>query len=159
MQESSGRELAGWSKEWLETAGVNTLRPDYQCDSDGVLTEFAVLQTAPRDHPVLRSHRIAVGLYDRTGGGLRRRARSRPTSPASGPCSPSWRASAGRIWCWSTTTTSTYAKIRLDQHSLATLISGIGEFTESLPAALCWAAAWDMCRDAEMAARTISGWC
>src|SRR4029077_12100981 len=47
----------------------------------------------------------------------------------------------------------TYAKIRLDEHSLATLMTGIGEFTESLPAALCWAAAWHMCRDAELAAR------
>ena len=47
----------------------------------------------------------------------------------------------------------TYAKIRLDAHSLRTLINGIGEFTESLPAALCWAAAWDMCRDAELPAR------
>ncbi|MDR2984749.1 MAG: ERAP1-like C-terminal domain-containing protein, partial [Nocardiopsaceae bacterium] len=38
-------------------------------------------------------------------------------------------------------------------HSLRTLIASIGEFAEPLPAALCWAAAWDMCRDAEMAAR------
>jgi aminopeptidase N len=48
----------------------------------------------------------------------------------------------------------TYAKIRLDEHSLRTLVDGsIGSFTESLPGALCWAAAWDMCRDGEMAAR------
>ncbi len=47
----------------------------------------------------------------------------------------------------------TFAKIRLDEHSLRTLISSIGDFAETLPAALCWAAAWDMCRDAEMAAR------
>jgi aminopeptidase N len=56
----------------------------------------------------------------------------------------------------------TYAKIRLDEHSLRTLIGadgrghaggGIGAFTDSLPAALCWSAAWDMCRDGEMAAR------
>ncbi len=47
----------------------------------------------------------------------------------------------------------TYAKLRLDEQSLATLMTGISEFTESLPAALCWAAAWDMCRDAELAAR------
>jgi aminopeptidase N len=47
----------------------------------------------------------------------------------------------------------TYAKIRLDDHSLRTLVSSIGSFTSSLPAALCWAAAWDMCRDGEMAAR------
>ena len=47
----------------------------------------------------------------------------------------------------------TYAKIRLDERSLQTAVRSIGEFTESLPAALCLAAAWDMCRDAEMAAR------
>ena len=32
-------------------------------------------------------------------------------------------------------------------------MDSIGSFTDSLPAALCWAAAWDMCRDGEMAAR------
>jgi aminopeptidase N len=47
----------------------------------------------------------------------------------------------------------TYAKVRLDDRSLRTLIDCIADFTESLPAALCWAAAWDMCRDGEMAAR------
>jgi aminopeptidase N len=47
----------------------------------------------------------------------------------------------------------TYAKIRLDEHSLATLVSSTGLFTDPLPATLCWVAAWDMCRDAEMAAR------
>jgi aminopeptidase N len=46
-----------------------------------------------------------------------------------------------------------YAKIRLDARSLRTLVESIGSFTDSLPAALCWSAAWDMCRDAEMAAR------
>ena len=47
----------------------------------------------------------------------------------------------------------TYAKIRLDPHSLKTAVSSIGKFTSSLPAALVWAAAWDMVRDGEMAAR------
>ena len=47
----------------------------------------------------------------------------------------------------------TYAKVRLDDHSLRTLVSSIGSLTDSLPAALCWAAAWDMCQDGEMRAR------
>ena len=47
----------------------------------------------------------------------------------------------------------TYAKIRLDPHSLRTAVSSIGSFTSSLPAALVWAATWDMVRDGEMAAR------
>ena len=47
----------------------------------------------------------------------------------------------------------TYAKIRLDERSLRTLVAHVGDFAESLPRALCWAAAWDMTRDAEMPAR------
>ena len=47
----------------------------------------------------------------------------------------------------------TYAKIRLDPHSLETAVTSVGSFTSSLPAALVWAASWDMVRDGEMAAR------
>jgi aminopeptidase N len=46
-----------------------------------------------------------------------------------------------------------YAKIRLDERSLETVTNSVGEVRDSLPRALCWAAAWDMTRDAEMAAR------
>src|SRR5262249_4287011 len=75
VADTSGRDLAGWSKQWLETAGVNTLRPEYATDSEGRFTGFAILQEAPPSHPVLRDHRIAIGLYDRTPGGLVRRLR------------------------------------------------------------------------------------
>ena len=44
----------------------------------------------------------------------------------------------------------TYAKIRLDDDSLQTLVSGIGTLDSALARALCWGAAWDMCRDAEL---------
>jgi aminopeptidase N len=33
------------------------------------------------------------------------------------------------------------------------LVTHVGDFAESLPRTLCWAAAWDMTRDAEMSAR------
>ena len=75
LEETSGRDLAAWSEEWLQTAGVNTLRPSYTLDDDGRFTEFAVEQEAPATHPVLRSHRIAIGLYDLTADGLVRRRR------------------------------------------------------------------------------------
>jgi aminopeptidase N len=47
----------------------------------------------------------------------------------------------------------TFAKIRLDERSLATLTTHVGDFAESLPRTLCWAAVWDMTRDAELPAR------
>ncbi|NED84796.1 aminopeptidase N, partial [Streptomyces sp. SID11233] len=46
-----------------------------------------------------------------------------------------------------------YAKVRLDEDSLKVVTEHLGDFEESLPRALCWAAAWDMTRDGEMAAR------
>src|SRR5207248_2826270 len=50
LEETSGRDLAAWSAEWLQQAGVNTLRPSYQVDADGRFTEFAVEQVAARDY-------------------------------------------------------------------------------------------------------------
>ncbi|MCW2909766.1 MAG: pepN [Actinomycetia bacterium] len=153
LQESSGRELSGWSKQWLETAGVNTLRPEYDLDGDQRITEFAVVQTAPAGHPVLRAHRIAVGLYDRTEAGLGRRRRLELDIAGERTVVDALAGERQPDLVLVNDDDLTYAKMRLDSHSLVTLITAIGEFTESLPAALCWAAAWDMCRDAEMAAR------
>ncbi len=47
----------------------------------------------------------------------------------------------------------TYAKLRLDERSMATVVQHIAGFDSSLARALCWTAAWDMTRDAELAAR------
>ena len=51
LEASSGRNLADWSKAWLETAGPNTLRPDFAVDADGAFTEFAVAAGSPGQPP------------------------------------------------------------------------------------------------------------
>ncbi len=38
LEDASGRQLNGWAKEWLETTGVNTLRPRFETDSSGIFT-------------------------------------------------------------------------------------------------------------------------
>jgi aminopeptidase N len=177
LAETSGRDLAAWSAEWLQTAGVNTLRPSYSVDADGRFTEFTVEQEAAATHPVLRSHRVAIGLYDRTPAGLTRRARIETdvTGPATVIAELTGHRRPDLVLV--NDDDLTYAKIRLDEHSLCTLLGspesgpresgpresgngpqdgravGISAFTDSLPAVLCWSAAWDMARDGEMAAR------
>jgi aminopeptidase N len=153
LEATSGRDLTAWSREWLETAGVNTLRPSYTLDEAGQFESFAVLQDAAASHPTLRSHRVAVGLYDKTTSGLIRR--SSLEIDVVGPRTevPGLAGEARPDLVLINDDDLTYAKIRLDDHSLATLVESIGDFTDSLPAALCWAAAYDMCRDAEMPAR------
>ena len=153
LEQTSGRDLAAWSGEWLQTAGVNTLRPSYSVDGDGRFTEFTVEQEAVPTHPLLRSHRIAIGLYDLTEAGLSRRLRVETDVAGPRTVIPELAGQPRPDLVLVNDDDLTYAKIRLDDHSLRTLIDSIGSFTESLPAALCWAAAWDMCRDGELAAR------
>jgi aminopeptidase N len=153
LEETSGRDLTAWSKEWLETAGVNTLRPSYELDADGAFTRFAVLQEAPTGHPTLRSHRVAVGLYERTNSGLGRRHRMELDVVGARTEVPELVGMRRPDLVLVNDDDLTYAKIRLDEHSMAALVTGIGTIVDSLPRALCWAAAWDMCRDAELATR------
>ncbi|HEU5157787.1 MAG TPA: aminopeptidase N [Streptosporangiaceae bacterium] len=153
LEETSGRDLAAWSKEWLETAGVNTLRPSYEVDADGAFTQFAVVQEAPSGHPTLRSHRVAVGLYERTDTGLERRQRVELDVVGARTEVPDLVGLRRPDLVLVNDDDLTYAKLRLDEHSMATLVTDIGKIVDSLPRALCWAATWDMCRDAEVATR------
>jgi aminopeptidase N len=153
LEETSGRNLTAWSREWLEAAGVNTLRPVYEVDASGVFTSFTVLQEAAASHPTLRSHRVAIGLYDRVDGVLSRRSNLEIDVAGERTEVPALIGEARPDLVLINDEDLTYAKIRLDDHSLATLVESMGAFVDSLPAALCWAAAYDMCRDAEMPAR------
>jgi len=154
LEQASGRDLVSWSKAWLEAAGVNTLRPDFQTDADGVFTSFAVLQEAPASHPVLRPHRIAIGLYYyEEGRGLARRHRVEADIVGERTGLPELTGHRQPDLVLVNDDDLSYAKTRLDSHSMRFLLGNIGEFADPLPAALCWAAAWDMCRDAELPAR------
>ncbi len=153
LEETSGRNLSVWSRQWLETAGVNTLRPEYETDADGRFTSFAIRQEAVPEYPVLRSHRIAIGLYDHGGDGLVRRHRVETDVAGALTEIPELIGEHRPDLVLVNDDDLTYAKIRLDDHSLGTLIQAIRDFRDPLPAALAWSAAWDMCRDAEMAAR------
>ncbi|HEV2372068.1 MAG TPA: aminopeptidase N [Streptosporangiaceae bacterium] len=153
LEEASGRDLSGWAKQWLQSAGVNTLRPDIQVGPDGRFAEFAVRQEATASHPMLRDHRIAIGLYNRTSEGLVRQQRVECDVTGELTVVNELAGAPSPDLVLINDEDLTYAKVRLDPRSLATLHTSIGEFTDSLPAALCWGATWDMCRDAELAAR------
>ena len=152
LEVTSQRDLAEWSKQWLQTAGCNTLRPRFELAADGTYSSFVVEQDAPAEHPTLRSHRIAIGLYDRTEAGLVRRARVE--IDVVGPVTevPQLLAMAQPDLLLLNDDDLTFAKVRLDERSLKCLTTSLGDLADSLPRALCWSSAWDMTRDAEMPA-------
>ncbi|CAN5310670.1 hypothetical protein BH20ACT9_BH20ACT9_19470 [soil metagenome] len=152
LEQGSGRDLGAWSRQWLETAGVATLRPDADADG-GSYRSLAVLQEAPARYPTVRPHRLALGLYGGDGGRLARRRRLEldvagertPVREADGEAVPDLLLVNDDDLA--------YAKVRLDERSLATLDERLSELEQPLARALCWGAAWDMTRDAELATR------
>jgi aminopeptidase N len=152
LETSSGRELEGWAAEWLQTAGVNTLAPEFELDDEGRYTSFAVRQTAAPDWPTLRRHRIAIGLYEDEDGSLVRRDRLEvdvqgeltPIDGLVGRRQPDLLLLNDEDLA--------YAKIRLDERSLVTAVDELGRLDDSLARAVVWGAAWDMTRDAQMRA-------
>jgi aminopeptidase N len=144
IEEASGRDLTSWTETWLRTPGVSTLR----------VTGAAVAQEPPARFPVHRDHRIGIGRYDRvdTGGLVRR---DRLDVEVSGPLTsvPALSDAADLVLLndedW------TFAKIRFDGRSLATVVRHVRELADPLARALCWASLWDSARDGELPPRTF----
>ncbi|MFF6953491.1 aminopeptidase N [Streptomyces iakyrus] len=161
LETTSGRDLKAWSKAWLETAGINVLRPEIETDSNGVVTSFSIRQEAPalptgaKGEPTLRPHRIAVGLYelDDDSGKLVRDERIELDVDGELTAVPQLVGRRRPAVILLNDDDLSYAKVRLDEQSLAFVTEHLGDFESSLPRALCWASAWDMTRDAQLAAR------
>jgi aminopeptidase N len=194
---ASGRDLSGWAEQWLQTPGVNTLRPELTLAADGTVRSLTVVQDpppagtrvpahgagqeppppgarAPADGAVhdprpaagpLRTHQIAIGVYDRDGSRLRRRrvagaeltgARTLVPELAGAPAPDALVVNDGDL---------TFAQIRFDDRSLRALLACALDVDDPLTEAVCWNAAWDMTTAAELsvaeftdlAARRISG--
>ncbi|PWI45469.1 aminopeptidase N [Streptomyces sp. ICBB 8177] len=159
LEETSGRDLKAWSAAWLETAGINVLRPGITLAEDGTIASLAVRQEAPalpegaKGEPVLRPHRIAIGAYDLRDGKLVRTDRVELDVDGELTEVPQFTGKARPAVVLLNDDDLSYAKVRLDPESLAVVTEHIADFTESLPRALCWASAWDMTRDGELPAR------
>jgi aminopeptidase N len=159
LESTSGRSLTDWSHSWLETSGVNTLSAEYTVDDAGAFTSFAIRQTAPTHTAtdnLLRTHRLALGLYSYESGRLVRSRRIELDVDGELTTVPELIGVARPDLVLVNDDDLTYAKIRLDAHSLATLRTGaLAALDDSLARSLCWSSAWDMVRDGELAARVF----
>ncbi|MFI6287710.1 aminopeptidase N [Streptomyces sp. NPDC051018] len=150
LEETSGRDLAAWSRSWLQTSGVNSLTPVVTCDSADRITELAVVQDGDAE---LRPHRIAVGLYRFEGTELVRYARAEADVTGARTTVAGLAGSERPELVLVNDEDLTYCKIRFDEGSLATLRGHLGDLTDPLARALCWSALWNLTRDALMPAR------
>jgi aminopeptidase N len=154
LERHSGRDLAAWSHEWLETAGMNVLRAEIRTNDDGLIESCAVLQEpATSSLPTLRSHRIGVGLFDLDDDGrLVRTGRIELDVTGERTDVGELRGRARPALVLLNDGDLTFAKIRLDEVSTQTVLDHLSDVEDPLARSLLWAAMWDMTRDAEMPA-------
>ena len=154
LEAASGRDLTPWVATWLRTAGVNTLRPVIALNGDtyASLSIKQQVPTMPVGSTELRPHRLHVGLFDIQGSKLVRRtsveldvagALTEVTAFAGQKC-------ADLVLI--NDKDQTYAKLRFDERSIATMKSHLGSLDDSLARGLIWASLWDSCRDGELSA-------
>jgi len=149
LEKTSGRELKSWSKLWLETAGVNTLKPELSVSANGTITHFVIQQSAIPSQPTIRPHRMAIGFYDLVDGKLQRTSQIEldvdgertHASQLVGLKQPSLiLLNDGDL---------AYAKIRLDETSWKTALEHLSDIEDPLARTIVWGAAVDASRDAE----------
>ncbi|MFE3996983.1 aminopeptidase N [Streptomyces goshikiensis] len=144
------RDVHAWADIWLRTTGADTLTPRIQDSTDGPAG-----WTLTVDHAGTRPHHIAVGAYDRhpddTLEAREPLTLDLPTDEVvsvSGPRPALLLLNDGDL---------TYAKVRLNDTSLATALSSLSRIPDPLTRAVVWNSLRDMVRDGELAPATYLG--
>lgn len=144
LQAHTEKDLSLWAAKWLETSGVNTLRAEFSEDASGKLCNFRVVQEG-----LTRPHELAIGVWRSREGRLERAAlveceiagESTEIAALEGVERPDLIVfNDGDL---------TYAKIRFDGRSLATIRAQLATIEDSLTRAVIWGGLWDATRDAE----------
>ncbi len=151
LSAASGRDLGSWARQWLQTSGISTLTAEIQ-EHDGVLGSVSLIQhaedpTTGRQEP--RPHRLRIGLYNPDAAGNLVRTDSVETDVDGERTVVGQLAGKARPALLLVNDDDlSYAKVRLDPHSEATVRSSLGTLSDPMARALCWTALWDSARDA-----------
>ncbi|MFV0463703.1 MAG: aminopeptidase N [Nostocoides sp.] len=152
LSATSGRDLAKWSATWLETAGVNTLRPDVVLNDQGQYASVVIEQLPDASAGILRPHRLRVGTYALIDGVLTRTTSSELDVVGARTPVPALIGQPEADLLLINDEDLTYAKIRFDPRSLATVLAHPSALIEAGPRTLVVTALWDMVRDGELPA-------
>ncbi|MDJ0878816.1 MAG: aminopeptidase N [Halieaceae bacterium] len=150
MSDAAERNLDDWTRDWLYTAGLNTIEARYQCDA-GKISSLVLQQSTPADYPTLREQRTVLALFKREGEQL---VLSRelplvfdgartPVPEAEGaPCPDFVYPNYGDY---------AYIKVALDERSVATISRYIMGLDDPLQRNMAWYDLFQMMRDARLA--------
>ncbi|MGZ3713385.1 MAG: aminopeptidase N [Bdellovibrionota bacterium] len=146
LQKVSKRDLVGWSKVWLQQAGLDTVSVSVSCKGDRL--DKISLESTPSVPATFRTQSVVLGLYRLNGNHLSlgqtkaiemESAKQDFSFPA--PC-PSF--------VYPNYGDHGYMKVTLDQKSIPVLGKSISTLPDPLSRLMVWSNLWQMVRDQEI---------
>ena len=151
LERGSGRELGRWSELWLESAGVNTIAPQWDV-AEGTVNSFTIQQTAPTEHPTLRPHRTEIAVYDRSDAGPQLRDAQPVDIDGASTVIEELSGAPAPAAVFPNHDDHAFAKIALDDRSLEFVREELDRFPDAFQRLLLWHTLWDMVRDQQFSA-------
>jgi aminopeptidase N len=150
VSEATEEDLSAWSKSWLYQSGFNTIKAEVACEANKI-TKLTIHQKAPEDHNYLRSHKLQVGLYGVNEMGtpvlsdtitVQISGAASDVPEAVGKACPAVMNPNHGDW--------SYAKVTLDDASLAALKGKISGIDDKLARSMFWYSLYTMALSGEM---------
>ena len=148
LEETHGASLGEWARLWLRTASLNTLAARWSA-ADGALTELAIEQTAPADHPTLRPHAFEIGFITNGAGALAIDSHAAWIDGALTPL-PELRGRPVPALVFPNHGDHAYAKVALDEKSIDFVRRNLNRVDDALLRELLWMSLWEMVRDRQL---------
>nr|WP_250885646.1 aminopeptidase N [Shewanella jiangmenensis] len=149
LGKAAGKDLSGWTKDWLYQPGVNSIEADYLCEG-GIITRFALLQSAPVEYPTLREQKVRVALFDGSSHGLHRDRVVDVTFKGSRTEVPELVGRDCPKLVYPNFQDWGYVKVNLDQRSFETARSLLSQADDTLLRAMLWQSLWDSVIDGKL---------
>ncbi|WP_030858829.1 aminopeptidase N [Streptomyces sp. NRRL S-37] len=144
LASATERDVHAWADAWLRTTGVDTLTAS--------VGSRPGQWTLALDRTGERPHRVTVGVYDRDlHDGRRLLLRERYETDVPQEAAPEPHTGTRPALVVPNDLDLTYAKIRLDDTSLETVLRGLSGIPDTLTRAVMWNTLRDMVRDGELA--------
>lgn len=147
MSEVSGIDVRGWSREWLETTGVNTLIPSAKSG------KAFLLQSPSEGNGLFRTHALQAALYREISGTLTELKRKRILIKGKETVMEEDLLPAKEDLLLLNTEDFAYAKTYLPRESLPLLKRSLSTLPDRFSRRIVWGSLWQMVRDAELSPR------
>ena len=150
LGQAAGRDLSGWTRDWLYQAGVNTIAAKFTC-ANGKIGTFTLKQTAPsRALPTLREQRVQVASFKLDGGKLTPLQVVPVTYKGATTTVPGLAGSACPDLVYPNYQDWGFVKVQLDKRSFETARANLSSVDDALLRSMLWQSLWDGVRDATL---------